>query len=146
MMFSKKKNFIILISSIIITGMICSLIVYFFTSQTQKIKTQDLYGTYRLNTKNIDDTEYLAVIPSLSSDPTKNINQFQWYNTEKEMIAQGSCEINREGYITLDVDGNRIGILFINSLGKYYFINDTLEIQEIIKISEEPMVNIPLDK
>lgn len=143
-MLSKKKTFIISIICVIVTGIISSAIVYSFISQTSKIKNTTLYGTYQLN-KSIDNAEYLAVIPPLSTRDNESNNQFQWYNGDKKIIAQGVYEINKEGYILLNVNGKTIGIISVNN-EKYYFINDILEIQEVTKISEEPIVFNPLDK
>lgn len=144
-MLSKKKNLIILILSIIITGMICSLIVYTFMPQTSKAESPNLYGTYQIDIRNINNTEYIAVIPSLSGDNDKSESQFQWYNIDKKMIAQGFCKISKEGQIAFDVNGKNIALLYTDN-GKYYLVNETLEVQEIIKISEEPMVSIPLNE
>lgn len=142
-MLSKKKIFIILILSIVITGTVCSSIVYTSMLQTSKIENSDLYGTYQIDIRNIDNTEYLAIIPSVSSN--KNKSQFQWYNIDKKMIAQGVYEINESGYITLDIGENNFAVIFIIN-GKYYLVNDSLETQEITKISEEAMVSILLEE
>lgn len=143
-MLKNKKNIFIPILSAIIAGIICSIIVYSFMSQSSQEKSFDLYGTYQLNIRTIDNTEYLAVIPPLTDNTTKNINQFQWYNVDKKVLSQGTYKMNKKGFITFYVDGKSIATLFAIN-GKYYFVQKSLEPKEITQISKEPIVSSPLE-
>lgn len=106
------------------------------------MENSDFYGTYQFDMRDLDNIKYLAVIPPLKGDTKKG--QFQWYNVDKKMLAQGTCKIDKRGFITFYVDEKIIATMFVGD-GKYFFVDDTLETQEITRISKEPMVSIPLD-
>ncbi|MBA4685729.1 MAG: hypothetical protein H2184_01125 [Candidatus Galacturonibacter soehngenii] len=141
-MFRNKKMIMIYLLSILVTGVICSIIVYSLTLQSMQIKKGDLYGTYQFNIRDLDNTEYLAVILPSAGDANEQEGEFQWYNINNEVLAQGTCKIDKGGFVTFEVDGNSIATIF-GVDEKYYFVDDSIIPQEIIKISEEPMVSTP---
>jgi hypothetical protein len=137
----KGQKIIIPILSALVAGVICSIVVYTVMVQSQA-EDINLYGTYQFDLRDLDNTEYLAVIPSISGDSNKEDSEFQWYTADNKMVAQGICKIEKGRFITFYVAGNSIAtICFVD--GKYYFVDASLEQQEITKISEEPMVAIP---
>lgn len=140
-MFTKKKTIIISLLSALIVGVVCSIIVYESMSQSPQIGNYDLYGTYQFDIRNINNSEYLAVIPPSKSDANESEGEFQWYNN-KEMLAQGTCKIDTKGFVTFYVDGKSIATQFVINK-KYYFVDSSLEPQEITKTSKEPMVFTP---
>ncbi len=88
------------------------MIGYSFSLQSTQIQNADFYGTYQFNIHDMDNIGYLAVMPSSSTTADNSEGEFQWYNVEKEMLLQGICKID-----------------------------NSLEPQEITKISEESMVS-----
>ena len=140
-MFIKKSTIIISFLSALIVGVICSMIVYTRMSQSP-IMDSELYGTYQFNIRNLDNAVYLAVIPPSKVDENKGKGQFQWYNVKDEMLARGICKIDTRGFVTFYVDGKSIATLLVINK-KYYFVDNSLEPQEITKISKVPMVSTP---
>ena len=143
-MLQNKKRFIIPLFSSLITGIICSTIVYGIMSESLKITDSDLYGTYVINSsnsKNMDHLQYLAVMPPINSTNEKP-STFQWYTINNDILEEGTCDINlnlNEGFINFSVDEKNIACLF-NIHGNYYFIDKSIKPQKIEKISEAPIV------
>lgn len=141
-MVSKKKTIIIAILSSICIGILCSLFVYSLFSYNDAAERPELYGTYRMNPDNLDEAEYLALIPS--TDDNENQMKYQWYNVDNDILAQGTGSIDENGFIILHENDNKIADIFYND-EKFYFLDSSLEINEIIHISDEPMVCQPVD-
>lgn len=141
-MVSKKKTIIIAILSSICVGIICLLFVYSLFLYNDEAELSELYGTYRLNKNNLDEAEYLALIPPI--DGNENQMKYQWYSIDNDILAQGTGIIDENGFIILHEDNNKIADIFYND-EKFYFVDSSLEINEIIHISDEPMVYQPVD-
>lgn len=139
-MYTKKKLIIISLLSALAAGIIFAIAGYAFALQSEQIEKADLYGTYQFHIRNMENIEYLAVIPPSSADANESKGEFQWYNIDQKMLAQGQCKIHKEGFITLYADGKSVATIFIVDK-KYYFVDNLSEPQEITKISEEPMVS-----
>lgn len=111
--------------------------------QSLQMKSSDLYGSYQFNIRdNINNTKYLVIIPPLVSDANQNEGQFEWYDVNEKMLNEGSYKIDAEGFVTFYADEKSIATLFVVNK-KYYFIDNSLESQEIIKISDEAIVSTP---
>lgn len=81
-MFIKKNKFFIPILLTLVVGVVCIIAVFTLMLQPSQAKNFDLYGTYQFNIRDLDHTEYLAVIPPLAGSANKNEGQFQWYNID----------------------------------------------------------------
>lgn len=142
-MFIKKKTIIVSLLSALVIGVVCTMVVNKLILQSLQFKNSDLYGSYQISiNENINDSEYIAIIPPLESDANENKGQFEWYDVNEKMLNHGSYKVDAGGFATFYVDGKSIATLCIVNK-KYYFIDNSLEAQEIIKISNEAIVSTP---
>jgi len=140
-LFIKKKTIMISLLSALVLWVVCLIVVY--NLQPSQVENPSLFGTYQFDIRDIDNTEYIAVIPPSAGDANESEGQFQLYNIDREVLAQGNCKIEKEGFVTFYVDEKSISTIFFIK-GKYYFVDDLLEPHEITKTSEEPMISTPL--
>ena len=140
-MLTNKKNILITLLIVLFAGVLFTLILSNNMSQASQSKHESIYGTYQLNINNLNNAEYIAVIPPTSDE---NVGQFQWYNIDNEVLQQGTCKINDDGFVTLCISNKDAATIFYTN-NHYYFIDSSSEAKEITKISQEPIVCQPVD-
>ena len=140
-MFTNKKNIFITLFIVLLAGVIFALIFSDNMPQASQSEHESIYGTYRLNINNLNNAEYIAVIPPISDE---DVGQFQWYNVDNKVLQQGTCKISDDGFVTLCINDKYTSTIFCTN-NHYYFINNASEAREITKISQEPIVCQPVD-
>ena len=87
-----------------------------------------------------ENAEYIAITPSFENN-AENTGKFQCY--DQEILHEGTYLITEQNYLTLYEDEKSIGIIFAKD-DKYYFVDNSLEVQNLIKTADEPDVLKPI--
>ena len=100
------------------------------------MKKTDWQGTFQVGEHKFENAEYIAITPSFENN-AENTGKFQCY--DQEILHEGTYLITEQNYLTLYEDEKSIGIIFAKD-DKYYFVDNSLEVQNLIKTADEPDV------
>lgn len=128
----KKKVIVTALISIFLTCVICILIFFAYKDRQDKAQQMNLEGTYEFNLDGVKG--YIAIIPS---DDGKR--EYQWYSLDDKMLFKGKYKMTKYKYATLYEDSKSIATIFVSN-GRYYFVNESLEPEEIVKTADEAIV------
>lgn len=128
----KKKVIITAVLSVFLTCVVCTLIFFVHKDKQDKAQQMSLEGTYEFNLDGVKG--YIAIIPS---DDGKK--EYQWYSLDDRMLFKGQYKMKKYKYVTLYEDSKSIATIFVSN-GRYYFVNELLEPEEIAKTADEAIV------
>lgn len=139
-MFGRKKYFIICCVLVVFVGMICLAAGYAWAKDTGTMKKSDWQGTFQIGEHKLDNGEYIAVTPSFEND-AENAGKFQWYN--ENVLHEGTYQITDQNYLTLYENQTPIAVIFAKN-HTYYFADQSLEVQKLVRTAKEPNVLKPM--
>ncbi len=128
----KKKVIMAAVVSVFLTCVVCTLIFFAYKDKQDKAQQMSFEGTYEFNLDGVKG--YIAVIPS---DDGKR--EYQWYSLDGKMLFKGKYKMTKYKYVTLYKDSKSIATIFVSN-GRYYFVNESLEPEEIVKTADEAIV------
>ena len=128
----KKKVIVAAVVSVFLTCVVCTLLFFAYKDKQGKAQQMSLEGTYEFNLDGVKG--YIAVIPS---DDGKR--EYQWYSLDGKMLFKGQYKMKKYKYVTLYEDSKSIATIFVSN-GRYYFVNESLEPEEIVKTADEAIV------
>ena len=128
----KKKVIMTAVVSVFLTCVVCTLIFFAYKDKQDKAQQMSLEGTYEFNLDGVKG--YIAVIPS---DDGKR--EYQWYSLDNKILFKGKYKMKKYKYVTLYEDSKSIATIFVSN-GRYYFVNESLEPEEIVKTADEAIV------
>ena len=132
------KNKILQLLLVIILCIVSIFATYCYTMEKNIIKLDDFYGTYSLvEAQNVYNGQYLAIVPC--EDNNSNKGSFIIYNQQNDSRIEGEWNWSDKGLLSLQKDGERIGIIgYIND--NYIYINNQ-EISKVEKVSDYAVMN-----
>ena len=125
---------------VVAVGILCIAVGYAWAKNSSVMKKADWQGTFQLGEHKFENGEYIAITPSFENK-AENVGKFQWY--AQEVLHEGTYQITEQNYLTLYENEKSIGIIFSKDK-KYYFVDDSLEVQKLIKTADEPSVLKPI--
>ncbi len=128
----KKKVIVTAVISVFLTWLVCTLLFFSYKDKQDKAQQISLEGTYEFNLDGVKG--YIAIIPS---DDGKR--EYQWYSLDDKMLFKGQYKMKKYKYVTLYEDSKSIATIFVSN-GRYYFVNESLEPEEIVKTADEAIV------
>ena len=128
----KKKVIVTAVISVFLTCLVCTLLFFSYKDKQDKAQQISLEGTYEFNLDGVKG--YIAIIPS---DDGKR--EYQWYSLDDKMLFKGQYKMKKYKYVTLYEDSKSIATIFVSN-GRYYFVNESLEPEEIVKTTDKAIV------
>ena len=128
----KRKVIVTAVISVFLTCLVCALLFFAYKDKQDKAQQMSLEGTYEFNLDGVKG--YITIIPS---DDGKK--EYQWYSLDDKMLFKGQYKMKKYKYVTLYEDSKSIATIFVSN-GRYYFVNKSLEPEEIVKTADEAIV------